>query len=49
MSELLQVSRLYVAKLECGEKLPNVALVIKLSDIFGVTADQLIRDELEVC
>jgi transcriptional regulator with XRE-family HTH domain len=48
MSELLQVSRPYVAKLERGEKLPNVALVIKLSDIFGVTADQLIRDELEV-
>ncbi len=48
MSELLDVSRPYVAKLERGEKLPNVALVIKLSDIFGVTADQLIRDELEV-
>jgi transcriptional regulator with XRE-family HTH domain len=48
VSDLLEVSTTHVWNLENGRKMPNVALVIKISDIFGVTADQLIRDELEV-
>lgn len=48
VSEYLGVSTTHIWNLENGHKSPNVALVIKLSDLFGVTADQLIRDELEV-
>lgn len=48
LSKLLGVSTTHIWNLENGHKSPNVALVIKISDIFGVTADQLIRDELDV-
>ncbi len=48
IGELLAVSRPYVAKLERGEKMPNAPMIIKIADIFGVTADQLMRDELEL-
>jgi len=48
MGELLAVSRPYVAKLERGEKMPNALMIIKIADIFGVTADQLMRDEVEL-
>jgi transcriptional regulator with XRE-family HTH domain len=48
ISQMLEVSRPYVAKLERGEKMPNAPMIIKIADIFGVTADQLMRDELEL-
>jgi transcriptional regulator with XRE-family HTH domain len=48
MSEFLEVSRPYVAKLERGEKIPNAPMILKIADIFGVTADLLMRDELEL-
>ncbi len=48
VSELLAVSTTHIWNIENGRKIPNVAMVLKVSDIFGVTADQLIRDELEI-
>jgi transcriptional regulator with XRE-family HTH domain len=48
ISQMLEVSRPYVAKLERGEKMPNAPMIIKIADIFGVTADQLMRDELKL-
>jgi transcriptional regulator with XRE-family HTH domain len=48
ISQMLEVSRPYVAKLERGEKMPNAPMILKVADIFGVTADQLMRDELEL-
>jgi len=48
LGDKLGVSDSYVSKMETSDKTPNVAMVIKVSDIFGVTADQLIRDELEL-
>ncbi len=48
LSELLGVSRTHVSRMERGEKIPNVAMLIKISDIFEVIADRLIRDELEL-
>ncbi len=41
-------SQTYIHFLETGRKFPNVALILKVSDLFGVTTDQLIRDELEL-
>ncbi len=48
VSNMLGVSRPYVAKMERGEKMPNAPMIIKIADIFGVTADQLMRDEIEL-
>lgn len=48
VSKMLGVSRPYVAKLERGEKMPNAPMILKIADIFNVTADQLMRDELEL-
>ncbi len=48
VSELLEVSRPYVAKMERGEKIPNASMILKIADLFEVTTDQLMRDELEV-
>jgi DNA-binding XRE family transcriptional regulator len=38
----------FIYKLEAGEKKPNVELLLKLSELFGVTVDVLVKDELEV-
>lgn len=48
LGERLGVSGPYVVQMEQGQKIPNVAMVIKIADLFGITADQLIRDEFEV-
>jgi len=45
---MLKVSHTFIAQLEKGEKTPNVAMVLKISQIFGVTTDVLIKDELEL-
>ncbi|MFN8492223.1 MAG: helix-turn-helix transcriptional regulator [Caldilineaceae bacterium] len=46
--ELLGVSHTFIIKLEQGKKTPNVAMVIKIAAIFGVSVDQLVLDELEL-
>ncbi|MEZ4732347.1 MAG: helix-turn-helix transcriptional regulator [Caldilineaceae bacterium] len=48
LGEMLGVHQTHVGRLERGEKIPNAAIILKVADIFGVTADQLMRDELEV-
>jgi transcriptional regulator with XRE-family HTH domain len=48
LGEILGVYHTYVSQIERGKKVPNAAMIIKISDIFGVTADQLMRDELEL-
>jgi transcriptional regulator with XRE-family HTH domain len=34
--------------MERSEKIPNIAMLLKVANIFGVTTDLLIRDELEL-
>jgi len=46
LGELLDVSHPFVTRMEQGKKTPNVAMVIKIAAIFGVTMDQLVQDEL---
>jgi len=48
LGEMLNVQHSHVGRLERGEKTPNVAMVLKLAEIFGVTTDLLIRDEMEL-
>ncbi len=40
--------RSQIAFLELGQRNPTVEVVLKLSDLFGVTTDQLIRNEFDV-
>jgi transcriptional regulator with XRE-family HTH domain len=48
LGEVLEVDHSHVARMESGEKIPNVAMVLKISLIFDVSADVLIKDELEL-
>ena len=38
----------YISLIENGKIVPRVEFVIKVSDLFNVTTDQLIRDEFDV-
>ena len=38
----------YIHFLETGKKLPNAVLLVKIANLFQVTTDQLMRDELDV-
>jgi transcriptional regulator with XRE-family HTH domain len=48
LGKMLEVTDGYVSKMETGDKLPNVAMVIKVARLFNVTSDQLIMDDLEL-
>ncbi len=48
LGAMLNVSHTFVAQLEKGEKTPNVAMVLKISRIFDISTDVLIKDELEL-
>ena len=38
----------YVGDLESGRRQPSLELTLKIADLFGVSLDQLARDDLEV-
>lgn len=44
----LSVQQSYVGKLERGERIPNVAMLRKIAELFGVSFDQLMNDEVEL-
>jgi len=48
LGELLGVNQSHVTRMEQGQRIPNVAMVMKVAAIFGVTVDQLVQDELGV-
>ncbi len=48
LSDMLDVSITHVWNMEHGQKMPNATMILKIADIFGVCADKLMRDELEV-
>lgn len=35
-------------QLELDQKIPNALMILKIADIFSITTDQLMRDELEL-
>lgn len=37
----------HISELEAGKKTPTVEFVVKVADLFEVSTDELIRDELE--
>jgi transcriptional regulator with XRE-family HTH domain len=44
----LEVSNTFVLSLEQGKKTPNAATILKIADLFNMSLDQLMRDELEL-
>jgi DNA-binding XRE family transcriptional regulator len=38
----------YISNLEAGRKMPSLELVVTIADLFGVTTDTLLRDELSL-
>ena len=45
LSEMLEVSRQSVSKWENGAATPDLDKIIKLSEIFGITIDELVKNE----
>ena len=48
LGNLLGVKQSYIGKMERGERIPNVAMLIKLTKIFDVTFDELMDDDLDL-
>ena len=38
----------HISELESGKKTPTVAFVLRVARFFGVSTDQLVKDELDV-
>lgn len=48
LGDKLGVSYSYIGKMERGEKIPNIAMLVKIADLFEIGLDKLVRDELEL-
>ena len=48
LGKQLDVQQSYVGKMERGEKIPNVAMLGKIAELFNVSFDQLMDDSIEV-
>jgi len=48
LADLLEVHYTHLNNIEIGKRSPSTVLVLKIADLFNVTADQLMRDELEL-
>lgn len=46
-TELGYATHAYISELESGKKVPTAALVLKVSRKFGVSTDELMKDELD--
>ncbi len=38
----------YIGDLESGRRQPSLELAVQIADLFGVTVDQLARDDVEL-
>ena len=47
LAELLGVSRQSISKWESAQSTPDMNRILKMAEIFGVTTDYLLRDEME--
>lgn len=48
LAEKLYVSRQSVSKWETGKNYPSISVIIDLSDLFGITIDELLRSDREL-
>lgn len=47
LAEIMEVSRQSIAKWEGAQSIPELSKIIKLSELFGVSTDYLLKDEME--
>ena len=47
LAEMLDVSRQSISKWEGAQSIPDMNRVLKMSEVFGVTTDYLLKDELD--
>jgi len=45
LAEKIHVSRQSVSKWETGKNYPSIEVIIDLSDLFGITIDELLRSD----
>ncbi|NSL52801.1 helix-turn-helix domain-containing protein [Calidifontibacillus erzurumensis] len=48
LAEKLHVSRQSVSKWETGKNYPSIEVIISLSDLFGITIDEMLRSDDEL-
>ena len=48
LAEKMNVSRQAVSKWEGAQRVPDLGKVLQLSQLFGVTTDYLLKDEIEI-
>lgn len=48
VADVLGVHYTHVQKIEAGRKRPSSDLILKFARLFGVSADQLMRDDVEI-
>ena len=48
LAEKIHVSRQFVSKWETGKNYPSIEIIIHLSDLFGITIDELLRGDEEL-
>lgn len=48
LADKLGISRQAVSRWETGETLPDAAMLVRLSSVFDVSIDSLLKDELEI-
>ena len=48
LAEKLSVSRQSISKWEGAQSIPDMNKIIKMSEIFGVSTDFLLKDEMEM-
>ncbi|WP_453993072.1 helix-turn-helix domain-containing protein [Bacillus nitroreducens] len=48
LAEKVHVSRQSVSKWETGKNYPSIEVIIELSDLFGITIDELLRSDKEL-
>ncbi|MEJ7165263.1 helix-turn-helix transcriptional regulator, partial [Staphylococcus capitis] len=48
LADILNVSRQSVSKWESGKNYPSLDILVVMSDLFGVTLDQLVKGDIEL-
>jgi transcriptional regulator with XRE-family HTH domain len=48
LAQKLNITRFHISHLESGKRKPGSALLSNIADVFGVTMEQLVKDDLEI-
>ena len=48
LADKLEVSRQTISKWEVGKNIPELEKLIKLAELFNITVDELVKDNIEI-